>query len=422
MNYQTVHTVTPAEGTVDPWSLDGQLIPNPLTFAAYTTDDFDGVVSHSVMNQQVTGEQLYEKVASYITSFTRWRLAYASVTIYQDGPDLANQGTVAICQKPVKPWIFTPSSQNPKDAGINRAFQMQFEDMPHFDSTQAMPNSYFGKSKEGAYIPLKLTRTCQKWHSVPDMLYQAQSSSRSPFTGPGANITGGQMTIPTSAENFTTGLYPFTHAGDLHNYTDGVQDALVGTLQPDFCNDVWADFSFRNMAPTTSLSFFFRFGFEVQVQPTSMLSPHLKLSPPHDELAIQTYFAICRELKDAYPADYNDAGKIWGVISSIAKGVAPFLSAIPLVGPALSLAVPAISAGGDMIADAVARAKQGKASQADLENIRLAIPAPPPMPQRQNQSELARMINRQISQLKKPTNGSRPRFPAPRQNRVAQRR
>jgi hypothetical protein len=149
---------------------------------------------------------------------------------------------------------------------------------------------------------------------------------------------------------------------------------LKGQAIPDYCNSNWADFSFKNLAVTTSLSFFYRFGFEVQVLPTSQMSPHLKLSPKHDPAALNAYFAISRELKDAYPADFNDLGMIWDIISSAAKAVAPALGAIPVAGPVLQYGLPALAGLGDAIKDAIKRSAQptigSTASMADKEKAR----------------------------------------------------
>lgn len=386
MNYQSVYTITPANGATGTWQLDGQMIPNPLSFGAATMTDSVGTRAVEFLNTQIPGASHPARLDEFLADFTRWRLAYASVTIYQDGPDLANQGTVVVCQKPVKPTMFIPNITNPAgpsgtQIGYHHAFHLEASDLPNYNSSQAMPNAYFGKSKEGVYIPLKLTRTHQKWHSHSDLVYQSTASSLIPWTN--AN-TGGQLQIPQSTTEEALGQYPFLSVNDLHVWQSLTAYVPSGTLTSNFCNDNWADFSFRNMAATTSLSLFFRFGFECQLQPTSSLSPHLKLSPEADPAAIAAYFAVSRELKDAYPADYNDLGKIWDVISSIAKTVAPALAAIPVVGPALTMAVPAAAAVGDRIREAASRSKQptqgSVASATDTEALRTVIPAPPSMP------------------------------------------
>lgn len=411
MNYQTVASVSASEGATGTWSVDGQLLPNPVQFAAMMIDDdVGGVHPFVVANSQISEGSTTERTASFINSFTRWRLAYASVTIYQDGPDLANQGTVAVCQKPVIPPKYNVSlddqgeSTFPKAVGLKRAFHLSDSDLPNYEASQAMPNAYFGKSKEGAYIPLKLTRTHQQWHSVDDLMYQATSSTLSYMSNTTFGmLTGGQLTIPSSTErDGGYGQYPFIGANDLHVTFDGETSfGLNGSLVPDFCNDTWADFSFRNLAVTTSLSFFFRFGFEVQCQPRSLMSPHLKLSPHYDPQAIETYFAISRELKDAYPADYNDAGKIWSVISNIAKSVAPFLGAIPGIGGILSTGIPMLARGGDAIAAAIQRAKGNSLgstlSQGDIEAIRATrVPMTPPKVTQEDLNRARRALTKRV--------------------------
>lgn len=399
MNYQTVYTVKPQEGATGTWKLDGQLIPHPICFGALSVTDSIGLRDLEVLNSQLTGEIHSAKFNAFQSEFLAWRLAYASVTIYQDGPDLANQGTVVVCQKPVDPLrtnIDTTLTDYPIFTARPHAFHFMSADYPRYEVTQAMPNAYFGKSREGAYIPLKLTRTHQTWHSHRDLMYQMNSAGH-PYYDEAqvANGTAGTIVLASDVSESTTGFYPFSTLNDVH-YFAGAQnkdkkraphssdskvgapdtDYVCGDVTSEFCNENWADFCFRNMAVTTSLSFFFRFGFECRLQPTSMLSPQLKISPPADEAAIQSYFAIARELKDAYPAEFNDLGKIWDVISSIAKGISPMLSVIPGVGPILAGAVPTIASVGDRIRDAVTRTKQptlgSTASMADAEIVREA--------------------------------------------------
>jgi hypothetical protein len=379
MNYQGTATVSPTNGATGTWSLDGQLLPNPFAFGTYSKSDStaNGILGEFT-NTQIPGATHGARLSAFLDDFTRWRLAYASVTIYQDGPDLANQGTVVVAQKPVTPAYYTIDSGvgAGTDAGRARVFHLTATDMPNYNNSQAMPNAYFGKSKDGAYIPLKLTHSHQAWHSKSDLVHQATNSAESSYN---SDMTPGILTFPTNL-NALNVAYPFITMNDLHWYNNGGNFALVGSLTSEFCNENWADFSFRNLSVQTSLSFFFRFGFECQVQPGSMLSPHLKLSPEYDQQALDTYFKISRELKDAYPAEYNDLGKIWDVISGIAKTVAPALSAIPVVGPALSMAVPTIASLGDRVRGALSRTSEptmgSTASSSDLELVRRIDSAP----------------------------------------------
>lgn len=393
VNYQSVYTISPTAGATGTWSVEGQLIPHPLTFGAFIGTDSVGNVYTECINTQLTGTggTVYGgRLNTFLNNFRRWRLAYMSVTVYQDGPDLANQGTVVACQKPFVPMRFSFDQRHDTvdpDSGTLDAYHFDTTDLPNYTASQSMPNAYFGKSKDGLYMPLKLTRTHQKWHSRRDLVYQctnAAVSSPAPAIGGLANT----LQIQTSGLDDATGAYPFFSMNDLHISLEGGPHHTCGDVTPDFLNETWGDISFRNLAVTTSLSLFFRVGLEVQVDPTSPMAPHLKLSPPSDEQAIAAYFAISRELKDAYPADYNDLGKIWDTISTIAKSIAPGLTAVPVVGPFLPAAVTAVAGVGDRIREALSHAKEptlgSTMSSADLEVVRSVrdIPQPPPMPSR----------------------------------------
>lgn len=372
LNFQSTRTLSPQTGATGTWRCDGQLVPHPLSFGWVQSVDSVGPQDLGFRNVQISPESADPTPATWIdmvnawdSAYTRWRLAYMSITIYQDGPALANQGTVVACQKPVNPALRHQHVFNvnvdaftyDNDISYPPSFYLAPHDSPNYDTSQAMPNAYFGKSKDGLYMPLKLTRTHQKWHSRSDYVMQAFDQPMLPFdyaVNPGLS---GQYPVYSSGSAYAYGVRPFFGTNCSHVSEGPGYRELVGLPIPDFCNDNWGDFSFRNMSVESSLSFFIRAGFEVQLQPASIMAPHLQISPTADELATATYFRIARELKDAYPADYNDLGKIWKVISSVAKTVAPALNFIPGVGPILARAVPMVAGAGDAIASSVSRAK-----------------------------------------------------------------
>lgn len=84
--------------------------------------------------------------------------------------------------------------------------------------------------------------------------------------------------------------------------------------------------------------FYYRGGWEYQVAPSTTLVSFAKTSPVYDPQALATYFKISRELKDGYPADYNDLGKILDVIKGAAKTVLPIASSVfPVLRPVSAL-------------------------------------------------------------------------------------
>lgn len=201
---------------------------------------------------------------------------------------------------------------------------MRGSDFPSFDNIQSMPNCYVGEAKHGMYIPLKLTKTCQQWHSNADTEFWTKEDSIWGTAGTAMQIPK----IPTTID------YPFPGLSGL--WIDPANKSWGGVAVPPMGNDVVASVAGRNLSVDSSLIVEFRYGFEVQAEPGTELTPFLHLSPPHDSVALSAYSAVSRELKDAYPAEFNDLGKLWDVIRSVARVVAPALMAVPKVGPILS--------------------------------------------------------------------------------------
>lgn len=336
MNYQSTYTISPNPAAVGTWSFDMSLLPHPINFAYI--DRFDSVVPGGIEiecpNTQIVGATHGDRYKQFVRDVQRWRLAYCSATVYQDGPDLANQGTIVVSQPPVMPkkLQFGRADSAVLYSTVPVSNIYTGEDRPSYTASQSMPNAYFNKSKEGAYVPLKLTETCQDWISDAD-----------------------SVTLPTLSYASTddvavlanAGTPQFPHVG-LQPLINGVS-ALSGHRTSPMLNGTWAHVCARNLSIQTSYSIFFRYGVEMQVSPGTSLAPQLKLSPPFDPVALTTYFAIARELKDAYPSDYNTVGKIWDEISKALKVISGPLGMIPGYGTVLSGAISGAAGLGDYI-------------------------------------------------------------------------
>lgn len=343
LNYQSTYSVSSPDPTKTlTWEFLGQLIPHPINFLTIgsSAGPHNGVTSF--LNSQLTGGTHVLKRDTWLSLVERWRLAYMSVTIYQDAPALSNQGTLVAAQHVVAPqrgslpYIFDQLGAYNGSYMFPNIYTLQASDVPTYDTLQSMPNAYFNRSQEGLYMPLKLTRTCQNWRSASDLRLFMNENVQ--------NAESRANKIPLVAE---TNVWPFFGSNGAFVTCDpvtGMPTNAGGLATSDYCNDVWATFAARNLSPTTSFSFFVRAGFEVQVQPGTVLTSHQMLSPKHDREALAMYFAISREMKDGYPADYNTTGKILSTISGLAKIAAPALSLIPGVGPILGGAASGLGA------------------------------------------------------------------------------
>jgi len=134
--------------------------------------------------------------------------------------------------------------------------------------------------------------------------------------------------------------HPWPHCtGNVGDLDEVVVDVALGNLagqrtSPLLSGNVGVICA-RNLSAATRYAVFIRCGLELQVHPTSVLSPQMHLSPVYDAQVLSTYYAIARDLKDAYPASYNSAGKIWDQISKVAKAVLPTVAklGIPVASP-----------------------------------------------------------------------------------------
>lgn len=351
MNYQSTFTLRSTSANT--WYFDVTLLPHPLYFGYWVGDatvsnpESGFVQTGNFWNSQLvqgvgipTNQVLYN---AWYQLAQRWRLAYFGCTVIQDGPDLANQGTIVVSQAPLTPRISNVSTYVAPALATRRValFDAAMEG-PNFQRSQAMPNTMIGRSKEGAYVPLKLTETCQDWFSPSDDYG---------IVTPSGDASSETMTL-TQSQNPT---FPFENVVNTYASATGV---IGGSVVPALLSTNVAHVCARNLSNATSFTFFFRVGIEMQLASSSNLTPQLKLSPPYDPQALDAYFILSREMKDAYPSDYNDRGRMWEVISKAVRKTAPILGLLPGAAPYVRAAT-AITQAGDAIA---ARRKKKKAS------------------------------------------------------------
>lgn len=376
-NYQMTYRFTCDPGAVGTWGFESVILPNPVQFAVIKVTDSVGSRYLYPLNSQLSGATVLTKTNDFIGQAQRWRLAYMGATAYLDAPALSNQGSIVAAQVPLE-YYYTSRTGKIRTGGITysacglRVGVTTAEDVPDFTKTQSMPNAYFGRAEHGAYIPLKLTETCQDWVGAKDMFLPADDGVDK-TTLPGGAGNGEYIFIGTTGSAGGWPLYTTACAGTQWGATYTDSDNLLGDAVTPLLNGVVAHLCAQNISVSGSFTIFFRVGIEMQVVPGSNMASHQKLAPPYDQAALDAYYAISRELKDAYPVEYNDLGKIWDVISSIAKTVAPM---IPVVGPAIGLA----SNIGDAVKGAIVASRrrglpaavEGRGNTTSLADVELA--------------------------------------------------
>jgi len=372
MAYYNVYRVSCPAGETSNWGFDMTITPDVIHQACMITLNRVGLVQSltSFLNQSLAPAGVPNP--SYTQCLAQWatmgveahRLLGFGVTAYQDGPALSNQGTLTAAQWEVHPRKLFATGYNVTGSPLAsyRITQYQANDLALYESSQHMPNAYFGESKDGCYLPLRLSHF-EEYRSAANLELISNSA-----------VTGNAIPIPTSSP---AGVPPYPGITPAN--------AVTGSLNGDPVykplNSIWGGISARNLSPATSFAFYFRVTVECRLTPTSVLAPQLTMSPAYDPVALASYYRISRELKDAYPADFNDLGKLWEVIKKAAAFAGRTLGNLP--GPLGSIArlAPVVTSGlssiGGMIMKEPAR-RQNPPAAASLERVRRAIDAPQP--------------------------------------------
>lgn len=350
VTFNAMVKISPPAGlsATDTWDVDILNTPDPVCFATWATDKtgnyagslldrlhFTAGINNRFLNPQVSGsgatpELAYAaKVSTFHDSVESFRLAYYGATTHLDAPALSNQGTVCAVQFPYETESLSVSNYNltgVKVEAMRSMTMIPFAQMPDYTGIQNMPNAMFGPARDGVYLPFKLStedlhyRNCDDlrvthtdWDATNSTTFSAASNSLSMTTSTGlCNLLAPTADCVVTAAGATSG----------------------GRMLPRATSNLGMT-SFRGLSATASVQMYVRCGFELCVLPSTVYSPFLRNPAPYDASAIQAYFAMARTLKDAYPADFNDLGKMLEFLGGVAEKVLPL--AVPQLAPLIPM-------------------------------------------------------------------------------------
>lgn len=335
INYQQSTTITPPPGSVGSWGGEIRVIPDPTVFATCSMRDADSSHAEAWTHFNTA---LADNVVDAVTAWSRsglerWRLIYYGVTVYLDAPATASQGSIVAAQYAVRPVLHSASTVGWYDAQEDRLRERilpghrlcryQERDCPTYSTLHQMPNAYAGLALDGCYMPLKLDASHAEWHDQSDYVMEISSWQAARSLDTGAET----LTIPQASGSNAVGPYA--------PWAQCYLDSLVSFQgQPHYLpmQSNLGTIALAGLSLDATVRVVYRVGIEAMAQPGTGYAPFMKTAPGFDAVAVDTYFRIARELKDAYPAEYNDFGKLWTVIKSVASKVAPFV--LPFMGPA----------------------------------------------------------------------------------------
>lgn len=311
-NYAQSYTViNPQIGILNGnWDFDLFIYPHPYIFGAVRITDAGGVVSwQTILNSQVNGATAAQKAATFTQLVQRYRLAYLGCTGYLNAAAMVNNGLIAVAQ-----YMDTPAyvSGTTGTGVFDRLHEMWPTKHRTFEQMQSMPNAFLGSAKEGCYAPFRLSETSQDWQAAADIVVHENWAASDPMLGMAASA------YPVGA------LPPDYPYGLGHTYAPGGAYVSGPLIHRRSDNGV-IHMSVHQIAEDASVMFYIRSGWETEVLPGSMYTSFAQTSPTYDPVALSSYFAVSRELKDAYPADYNDLGKILDVIRRAAAVALPVI-------------------------------------------------------------------------------------------------
>jgi len=365
---ETCLTQSIAPVAATPWGMTATLLPHPTClFEIYPTDGASATAPFTIRNPMFASTLANGDIGVLLSQAEEWRLTAMSVTIHLDANATKDSGTVVAAQIPVKPNIFWPGS--PLSSGaITDAYPAIFfdtADQPTYGQMLQMPRAYQSNLRTGLYMPLRLSNTSQHWHSRREVCKLIPKSVIANI-----DVWDGTCT-PYMTTTSNTPAWPNWDLTPAHR--DVSNECLDGGCMSAFLGDNFGRIAIKNVDPSSAVVIKIKCGLELKVGPTSPQATHLQKAPAMDAGALATYFALSRQLPDAYPADYNDGGKILNAISKALKFMAPMISAVPGIGTMLSNVVGPSTVLLDYGADRLKQRKQRKA-----EKRRGAPKAPPP--------------------------------------------
>jgi hypothetical protein len=358
MNYQRQIDITCPRPGNGAWNATIIFMSDPATFGSIIVDDSTNVpVTGPLLNTSL-GSTVHGASLAFATAFQHWRCMYAGLSAHLAAAAIADQGVVTAAQYPIRHsemGCLVDGADEPSLRSFVRFNQTAVT--PKYADLIRMPNAYSGRAKDGVYMPLKLESNHSRWHDEMDLR----------FDGSLWATNGNSLVISTAA----TGEDAMPYAGVMTAYLNESEQLAPWRAENHLlpCNDVVGGICFVGLSESATLSLTLRMGFEVRCHPGSPFSSFLKVSPAYDRMAIENYYLIARQLKDAYPVEYNDLGKLWDLIKGAARVISPVLSLVP-GGAAIRGAGQVLGKIGDA---AFSSSKKDVVSATDLEKAKRSV-------------------------------------------------
>lgn len=262
-----------------------------------------------------------------------FRHIYSGVTVSMSASAVADQGSVFATQVGTTPRRMPTFVDNVTDVnGTYIPRQHYGYNVPFSEGrlVQVSPNPYVGDARAGVYLPLRAVGPVNDFATgdINALVYAGNPVTPyfwAPAIDPGGAIICQQF--PCIAANYVDELIPWP-IQLLHG-----KSTYAGQRCFDTGLDSWSCgiVIFRNLAGPTggfnaSLTIKLYQGHEVIPRVDSPDRTFVKEPIPMDAASVAAYYAIARELPDAYPASFNALGALLPAIARVASAIWPVLA------------------------------------------------------------------------------------------------
>jgi len=296
----------------------------------------------------VTGDyyEMERDAIDVVAASSDWyRGSFCGATATLTAPTMADQGTVTAVQMPIS---LVPTNIINSVGDVSMAHAIITPDMSRdsrfdFSALQGVQGAYTAAARDGVYMPLKLTPDSYIWRSSDEVFTTISYNEAAPSPA---------CSFQHSPVDFHQGSYTPIQAYEntlSYTITDGKKEArkegayTVATKSREGADTIYAwkasdahatmlpcsynmgYMYFTGLSYQATVTLTVRSGFELQVPTDSPFLTMTRAPAVFDPVAIKLYHAIAQNMLNAYPAEYNQAGLLWEVISSIASSVLPAL-------------------------------------------------------------------------------------------------
>lgn len=244
---------------------------------------------------------------------SKYRITSESVTVELIAPALADQGTVTAAQFNLPPRTTNFSECQASSTYTWSVDGYMYPDPPSSAQWLLGTSAYTSKAREGAYLPLRINKF--KWMDFNDTCLMMNVPQSMFFTNPRWQAPLTQNVTFPYHENRTT----VTQIADI-------------PATPKLCGSNFGMVHMAGLAANTAVRVRVRQVVEIVAPPSTTYAPLLEAPLPPDDHAMLMYQEVSARMADAYPASYNDLGKLFGTIKKVASSVMPY------VAPALDIA------------------------------------------------------------------------------------